>query len=54
MAMVERDLTGMGFVFEDGKLGAEGIMSGWSGGRIWLVSTDKTIDEWEPVAERIV
>lgn len=44
----------MGFVFEDGKLGAEGTMSGWSGGRIWLVATDKAIEEWEPVAERII
>lgn len=54
MSLVERDLVDMEFVFEDGKLGAEGTMSGWSGGRIWLVTTDKAIEEWQPVAERII
>jgi 2',3'-cyclic-nucleotide 3'-phosphodiesterase len=40
-------------VLESGiSLNAEGEMSGWTGGSLWLVPTFKPIEEWKPVAER--
>lgn len=33
-------------------LGNSGDLAGWAGGRIILVPTDKSIDQWNPVAER--
>ena len=32
------------------KLGEEG--SGWEGGVVWLVPTDREIKEWKPIAVR--
>jgi len=39
------------------KLDAAGVQSrgedsGWMGGRVWLVPTERPIGEWQPVAER--
>jgi 2',3'-cyclic-nucleotide 3'-phosphodiesterase len=31
---------------EDGKHG------GWRGGTVWLVPTDKSIEDWKPIATR--
>lgn len=36
------------------KLGGTGDMSGWVGGRVVLVPTDKPIDQWVPIAERVI
>jgi 2',3'-cyclic-nucleotide 3'-phosphodiesterase len=33
---------------KDGKTG----LAGWTGGRIWLVPTEKPIHEWKPIAEK--
>lgn len=33
-------------------LNGEGEMSGWSGGEVWLVPTDKAIEDWKPIAVR--
>lgn len=27
---------------------------GWVGGRVWLVATDVRLEEWKPVAERVL
>ncbi|KAH7414046.1 2',3'-cyclic-nucleotide 3'-phosphodiesterase [Phaeosphaeria sp. MPI-PUGE-AT-0046c] len=34
------------------KLAGEGDFAGWVGGRIILVPTDKSIEEWAPIAEK--
>lgn len=33
------------------KIGGEGA-SGWEGGVVWLVPTDRPIGEWKPIAVR--
>lgn len=34
-------------------LGGEGEgVGGWEGGVVWLVPTDRSIDEWKPMATR--
>lgn len=30
---------------------SQGEDSGWTGGRVWLVPTERPIEEWQPVAE---
>ena len=31
---------------------SEGKFSGWEGGVVWLVPTDKPISEWKPIATK--
>lgn len=33
-------------------LSGRGDMGGWKGGVVWLVSTEKPIAEWQPIATR--
>jgi 2',3'-cyclic-nucleotide 3'-phosphodiesterase len=35
-------------------LEGKGLLGGWSGGRVVLVPTDKPIDQWSPIAERVL
>ena len=32
----------------------EGDLRGWTGGRVVLVPTSKSIAEWKPIAERVL
>lgn len=33
---------------------SQGQASGWVGGRVWLVPTEKAIKDWSPAAERML
>jgi len=35
-------------------LQGEGLGGGWDGGVVWLVPTDQPIEEWRPIATRVL
>jgi 2',3'-cyclic-nucleotide 3'-phosphodiesterase len=32
----------------------KGQLGGWIGGRVVLVPTDKPVDQWQPIGERVL
>lgn len=44
---IQQVITNMGLAWND-----ESELSGWSGGEVWLVPTDKAIEKWKPIAVR--
>lgn len=48
MEVVRRAVEEAGVKIGEGEEGA----SGWEGGVVWLVPTDKPIGEWKPIAVR--
>ena len=41
---IEKEIKDKGMTFEGGEMG------GWTGGQVWLVPLDKSIEEWKPIA----
>ncbi|KAI9698864.1 MAG: hypothetical protein M1820_007371 [Bogoriella megaspora] len=52
MAELKQALRELQIGFEDDNMSPDGAMTGWEGGDIWLVPTDKGIEDWQPIATK--